>query len=302
MPESRWNDDAAFEAHIAPAREALSRLLDVSDELRESGSSLPAADSQGMAEIAAGREFRGPSPWGDDPVEQAHNQAQLLLVSANDCSRALVRLLSSDTTPVYAHTVLGRASLELAGRAWWLVEAGIGVRLRIARIMNERLFGLSQENRLPLNADDLQRAQERREGLLAEAARLGFNTAGPARQAIEEERPGQTEVMRKLFRVGEDEALGELIYGMFSAVAHGTTFGLADSVTRDAPDIPKMPGVTWGAVYTSSGQVLIVLTAVLVGIAEAYRRRNELFGWRSESWSRAFLNGLEVAKKSFPSP
>jgi hypothetical protein len=66
------NADEVFEAHVAPARGALAALLDASDQLRDEWGSLSAADSQAMAELAAGAEFKGSSTWGD-PVHAAHN-------------------------------------------------------------------------------------------------------------------------------------------------------------------------------------------------------------------------------------
>lgn len=294
--------DEPFEAHIAPLRDSLGELLDASDHMRDEWGFLPAADSLAMAELAAEAEFSGRPPWGDDPVAAAHNTAGLLLFGGSDCARAAVRLLTTGPTPVYADTVLARGCLELMSRAWWLLEP-VGVRLRVARGMNERLFGLAQQRRLPLEDDTKTRAEERTAGLMAEAARLGFAMVRAERKApryLEEVRPGQTELIRRLLSVGDDASLGEALYGLFSAVAHGTTFGLSSSVTADAPDLPKTPGVTWGAVYTSSLGVVTVLTAIVLGTAEAYRRRNTLFGWTSEVWSKAVLSALGAARRSFP--
>lgn len=172
LPDARSVDEA-FEAHIAPARKALAALLDASDQLRDEWGSLPAADSPAMAELAAGAQFRASSAWGD-PVHDAHNLGQLLLFAMGDCSRALVRVLSDGSTPVYAHVVLARAALEHASRAWWLFEPAIGLRMRAARGMNERIFGLSKQRPLPLTEEDRARAVERLKGLFAEAMRLGF--------------------------------------------------------------------------------------------------------------------------------
>jgi len=296
--------DEAFEAHVAPTRGALTALLDASDQLRDEWGSMPSADSPAMAELAAEAPFKGSSPWGEDPVGAAHNSGQLLLFGTGDCARALVRLLSHETTPVYAHLVLARASLELASRAWWLFEPAIGVRLRVARGMNERIFGLSQQSRLPLTEEDGARACERRDALFAEAERLGFQTVPAPPKApryLEEMRPGQTELIKNILSVGDDASLGAFVYGLFSAVAHGTTFGLTSSVTADAPNLPRTPGLTWGAVHTSSLGVVSAVTAVILGTAEAYRRRNKLFGWASQSWNETCLRAIQAAKRSFPS-
>jgi hypothetical protein len=297
------NADEAFEAHVAPVRRALAALLDASDELRDAWGSQAAADSPAMAELAAGAEFKGSSTWGD-PLDAAHNLGQLRLVATSDCARALVRVLSPPgASPVYAHAVLARSSLELASRASWLFEPAIGFRLRVARGMNDRIFGLSEQSRLPLPEEERARISERLNELFAEAARLGFKTV-PARRRhvryLEEMRPGQTELVKKLLSADDDASLGALLYGMLSAVAHGTTFGLTPRVKTDAPNLPKTPGVTWGAVSTSSLDVVSVLTAVILGTAKAYRHRNEFFGWASQSWNETAARAIQAAKSSLP--
>jgi hypothetical protein len=303
-PPVVWNQDEAFEAHIAPTREALTALLDASDQLKDEKGSLPDADSAAMAEIAAEASFEGISPWGDKPVGITHDWGNLLLFAMSDCARALVRLLSQEKTPVYAQSVLARACLEHASRAWSLFEPSIGVRRRIARGMNERVYGFSQQIRLPLSEEEKAKTHERRELLFAEADRLGF-TPIPAppkrRQYLDEMRPGQTHLVKALLRESGDESLGALLYGLYSAVAHGTPFGLTSSVTTDAPNLPSTPGVTWGAVHTNSLDVVASLTSVIIGTAEAYDRRNKLFGWASPSWSKTVIGALDAAKKSFPS-
>jgi hypothetical protein len=301
QPSDGPSIDEAFEAHIAPTRKALTALLDASDHLRDHWGSLPAPNSQAMAELAAQGELKGNSPWEDEPAQAAHNQGQLLLFSSGDCARALVRVLSDRETPVYAHVVLARASLEHASRAWWLFEPAIGLRRRVARSMNERIFGLYEQRRLPLTEEDEARASERLNGLFAEATRLGFQSVSErSRRYLDERRPGQTQLIKDVLSTGGDESLGSLVYGAFSAVAHGTTFGLTSSVEAAPPNVSRPPGVTWGAVITSSGDVVSVLTAVILGTLDAHGRRNALFGWASESWDEAVFRVIQVMKGSFP--
>jgi hypothetical protein len=258
-----------------------------------------------MAELAVEDGFKGPSPWGADPVAAAHNAAQLLFFGVGDCARALVRQLSvPDITPVYAHVILARATLELASRGWYLLDPDIGVRRRVARGMNDRLFGLKQQLRLPLPDGAKDKATARRTAILAEAQRLEFEMLpGPPKepQFIDELRPGQTELIESIMSVEGDDSLGTFAYGLFSAVAHGTTFGMSSSVTTDAPDLPKTPGITWGAVYTGSFDVVIALSVVIAGLVEGYRRRNKLFGWKSETWNSVVLTAIDAVKKSLPS-
>lgn len=122
-----------FEAHVGPVRQGLVRLLDTADELGRKWRGLPDAGSRGMSEIASQRQYAAPSPWGDDPVEQAYWAGELLLLACADTARSACRLLEGDPTPVYAHVALARSALEHAGRAWWLLDPEITVRQRIAR-------------------------------------------------------------------------------------------------------------------------------------------------------------------------
>ncbi|MFA5788068.1 MAG: hypothetical protein WDA71_13985 [Actinomycetota bacterium] len=287
-----------FESHIGPVREGLLGLLNASQELEQTWGSLPAADSLAMAEIASEAEYKGGEPWGDEPVRQAHNFGSLLLVGAEDDARSACRLLSGEPTPVFAHVVLARAALEHAGRAWWLLDPRIGTRLRIARGFNDRLYGLGQQDFLPLEEPEKQRARERRMALFAEAERLGFRKITHRKQppALEEQRPTATSLVRRLLGDHEDRRLGSAVYGLFSAVTHGTTFGVSQSVDIDAPGAPQTPGVTWGAVFTSSRDVCSALTAIILGLGTAYKSRNDLFGWRSEPWNTAHVRAARAAK------
>jgi hypothetical protein len=295
--------NARFEAHVGPVRDALARLLTVSDDLRESRGSMADADSQAMDELAEEAKYAGDKPWGDEPVESAHAQGQWLLYAAMDCASGAVRLLSTDDTPVYAHMVLARGALEQAGRAWTLLDPAISVRLRVARAMNERIFGLSEAGRLPIPDDEKRRARERRSALYDIGHQLGFQKVRKDKRTpatLEEERMGQTELVRALFKHGADPKLGRLLYGYFSAVAHGTSFGLSQSIKAVASDVPQVPGMKRGAIFTSSTGVVSVLTSMILGVGAAYRVRNEYLGWQSDEWNAAYLEGLRASKRAYP--
>jgi hypothetical protein len=168
--------------------------------------------------------------------------------------------------------------------------------------MNERIFGPYEQRRLPLTEEHDARASERLNGLFAEAARLEFqlvSDSSRARRYLEERRPGQTRFLKNLLSTDGD-SLGAWVYGAFSAVAHGTTFGLMSSVEAAAPNVPRPPGMTWGAVGTSSRDVVSALTAVIVGTMGAHGRRNEFFGWASQSWNETVVHAIQAVKGSFP--
>lgn len=288
-----------FEAHISPVRDALLDVLKTSEQLNERWGSLPDANSRAMVEIATEGDFVGKSPWGDEPVRQAHNQGSLLLLAADDCARGTYRLLTGDDTPIYSHVVLARASIEQAGRAWWVLDPEIGVRARIARGANERIHGLTQQTLLPLEPAR-RRAVERRAALFEEAGRLGFRKVGDRKRNpyLDERRPSATSLTRQLLGDDEDQELGRVMYGFLSAVAHGTTHGLSQSITLDAPGGPRTPGVTWGAVYTGSRDVCTVLTALILALVRAHGARNKLFGWTSDDVNERYLGAVRQAKRS----
>ena len=297
--------DARFEAHIGPVRDALARLLEVSEDLRVSRGSRADADSRAMADLAQEAEFAGGAPWGDQPVEMAQAHAQTLLYAAMDCATGAVRLLSTDDTPVYAHIVLARGALEQAGRAWTLVDPTITVRLRVARTMNERLFGMAEVERLPFPTAEKRRVRDRRAALLDIAQHeLDFRKVPAKRYTppmLDEERMGQTAVVKELFAHGDDPRLGGLLYGYYSAVAHGTTFGLSESIKAGAPDVPELPGLTRGMMFTNSTAVVSVLTSMMLGVGAAFRARNQYLGWKSDEWDAAYLGGLRASRRAYSS-
>jgi hypothetical protein len=167
MVRAEQNDTVSesFEAHVAPVRDSIVNLLDVTDRLAERWGGLPAANSMAMAEFAEESKYVGGGAWGDEPVRGAHFQAGLLLFAAADCARGVCRLLNGTPTPIYSHLVLVRPTVEHAARAWRILEPGIGVKRRIARGVNERIFSLQQQDSLPLAAGEQRRARERRRTL-----------------------------------------------------------------------------------------------------------------------------------------
>jgi hypothetical protein len=303
MPEARWNDDESFEKHIAPSRQALDRLIDISRELQNWWGYLPSADSRAMAERAEGDKLRGSPPWDSAPGSAAQHVLQLIIYGAEDHGKGLVQLLESNQTPVFAQMVLARACLEHAAKAWWMLEPTIDVRLRIARGVNERLFALAEIERLPVADETRRRATERRQALLSEGELLDFNRVGGKRRmpaTLLEGRPTQTHLVKQLLRSSDDEHLGRILYGYYSAVAHGNMLGLGLSLTRDAPGLPETPGVTWAAFHTSSTGVVNLIGGVVLGLGAAYKRRNDFFGWESEAWNQAWLGALCAVRDAIP--
>jgi hypothetical protein len=100
---------------------------------------------------------------------------------------------------------------------------------------------------------------------------------------------------------GNNRELGAAIAGYFSAVLHGTAYGLTQSVSLDFPEAPVTPGVTWGAIFTSSGSTCSVLAAIFLALDKAWRARNELFGWGDAEWKSARTEVARAAKAALGS-
>jgi hypothetical protein len=296
MPSTTlWDDDAAFEAQIAPTRDALGGLIKASRSLAEERGRLPSAESYAIAERNEGDVIKAPPPWDKYPASAAQEVAGVILFAAEDNALAMVRVLESDPVSVFAHIVLARACLENASRAWWMLEPAIGVRRRIARRVNERLESLTELSRFPLSADFKQEAHEKAAALVAVSEDVGFGKLPSRRNhppEIVERRPSKTELVKGLLADKRDTTIGDVVYRYSSAVTHGLMAGLGLSLASGWPRPPKGVGEAWAAIHTSSADVVNIMTAVVVGFGRASIRRNELFGWGSPAWDAAWAAAL----------
>jgi hypothetical protein len=278
-------------------REALSRLLDGSAAVRNQYHSEPAENSKADLERAAGVPFMGGEVWGD-PLEQAFNHGVLLLVSAEDFSKSICDLLQRDMVPVFSHVVLMRSALEHASRSRHLLDPKVGARTRASRMMNERLYSFYEQVRLPTTTDELDRTRSRIAALLEEAERLNFKIVRhkSGDRWIDEARESPTRLVRKLFTDGSDH-LGAVLYSYSSAVAHGTWFGLRQSIG------PAPRGGNFAekdrALFTSTQGVVGTLTTLILGLGAAYDSRDDLLGWLSPTWTELRQQTLRVARSHY---
>lgn len=273
-----------FREQLEPFRDALDQMIDASDELGRLWGWHPAADSPAMRERSEEGQYVG--AWGKEPVLDAHTQATLLVVLAQDNARSLCRLLLSGPVPIWSHVVLGRATLEAAGRVAWMTEVGIGTRRRVARGMTERIYSYTQAGALPRLQSTAFTA--RRQAILDEADRQGFTRRSRkgSPPALEEERPSNRAVVRLVL---DDGDLGAAVYGFFSAVAHGTHYGLLASVSPHEPD--PVVGLR-GAIGTSSLGVATTCTSVALGFGRGFEAYRQLYGWSSDRWTDAHHAGV----------
>lgn len=285
--------NAAFHAAVEPLRSALLDFTAKTAELRERAGSTPFTNSQGMSELAGQARYAGNDAWGEAPIEEAITSSCLLLAVAEDLIRSLGRLYDGGLPPVFGHLVLTRAVLEASARAAWLADPTIGGKIRVARVISERLFSINEAGRLP----GAPSTDARRDAVIDEARRLGFVVVEPKRRgtaySLEAARPGNTQAVRRLFSRNQD--FGEMIYGYYCAVAHSTIYGLAKNLIAD---VDQRRGVRQGFVTvgfgSNSGDALNTLSVAGLGYMEGAFRLVELCGWATDDWRKTTKNFIRM--------
>ncbi|MDQ6946525.1 MAG: hypothetical protein M3256_09690 [Actinomycetota bacterium] len=294
MKDAVEGTDDQFRAQIEPIRVSLLDLVEQTRGLRETAAFLPAADSPAMDELAQEPAFAG--AWAKEPVRDAHSTSWLFLNGAEDLITAMCRLFADPTPTVYAHVVLARSALECCARAAWLAEPGIGVKRRVARGLNERLYSLAEQAKLPGAPQD----PERRRRILDEAKRQSFARLSSGSQsvvALEERRKGGTAIVKWLFENAQVD-LGEVVYRFWSSVAHGTIYGLVQSLDPHVPQAHGLDSLTTVGMAVRTDQVQSVMAAAGIAYAEVGRVHRQLFGWRCDDWDRTMVNFLQSLRTS----
>lgn len=282
--------EAQFRAATEPALAALEDIVTRSREVRERASYLPEADSDAMLELDQEARFAG--AWGAQPVTDCHAASWLVLVAGEDLIGSFIALARSPGAHVYGPMVLARAALEACARAKWLAAPGIGVRRRVARGETERLYSAVEINKIR-RAMDTDVDDEVRTQILAEAERQGFtkkSRSGQSVVSLEEYRPTATECFRQLF--GISDGFGETMFRYWSAVSHGTAYGLLGSLESLGHPMVSTGGLVPMGMKTSSGDIVFLVRALVLGYRAAVLAQRDLFGWTSEAWERTMQNTI----------
>jgi hypothetical protein len=274
-----------FYAATEPARSAFEAILNAA--LVGRGVS-PEVDSLAMSEIASQPQFSG--GWGPTPVEYAYSMGALKRANAVDCSRAVLRITANDPAPIFAHAVLARSVLENAASAYWLLERDIGVEERIRRVLNERLYSERQKIESGILKDDeLERARATIESILSEAQSRGWASSGRDRNRYlgAEGRPGFRALVKRVLQSAE---LGAAFYSFYSAITHGTQYGLAQSFDRDAVDRVRMIA----PLKVGPVDVIQAVGACIIAMSTSLEAERALKGWDWPDWNTATRRGLGV--------
>jgi hypothetical protein len=260
------------------------------DQIREGASLQPQLDSPASGELAEEKDWASEGAWGTEPVRQAHRFPIVLLSYAEDAWTGLDQLMDYRPTSRVAVVSTVRSGIEHASRAWWLLDPDIDCRTRVARHMNERIYGLLEVKRLP---------DEVRNQLLAEApwypegpsdlderlreiretgSQFGFELKKGG--WLVEERPGARAVIRAVFDWAG--SLGDTIYTYYSSIIHPTTMGAASGLVL-APDLAESGGAL--ASISSSPELLYhLLIGSLLAYLGAMDRLVKLYGWDLWAW------------------
>jgi hypothetical protein len=215
--------------------------------------------------------------------ERTHESAAgIYIPSAGFFLAALARLLCSEME-LFGYQVVARSVIECSARAWWFVDAEATVEVRLARFYVDILDNLNQMARAHrLGADGLD--QDSRD-LVERAARSGLTPKFSKKKTDELvgfgdlSKIGFTDLAGRFFKALGYEH-GEFWYRSFSAVVHGTPYGLLDfwefekSPTGEFQ--PLRPVLPIEAVL----QAAVLSTQAYLGAIEFDCRH---FGWDGES-------------------
>ena len=162
-------------------------------------------------------------------IEWAHGTAGAIYIqSAGQLLSALTKLLSSEVE-LFAYQVVARSVVEYSAKAWWLVDAGASTDQRLARFYLDNLANLVEM----ATADRLPEAELAKgiDDLVKRAGKSGLNAILTKRGDVngfeEVTKIGSTTLVGRFFQAIGYES-GALWYRRFSAVIHGTPYGLLD--------------------------------------------------------------------------
>lgn len=166
---------------------------------------------------ANGTDVSGRSPAHAERVAAANDDVRTLLIDAymnadlrlkvvEDHVTAMGTLMSQTGT-VFGHYPLARSAVEISARAWWLVDPDISGPDRAARVIGDRLAGLSEMKKFRFAA--IQQIVDKRQRAIAQRS---------SRARIRQVGPGSTTgIIGRML----GSKLGEPAYAYLSGFTHG---------------------------------------------------------------------------------
>jgi hypothetical protein len=168
-------------------------------------------------------------PWGPQEPTMAFEVAQLSVVAVEDFLTGIRKLLEPPFPPYvpkFGAAALCRSALESAATAFWMTDPQITVRQRVARVY---LVLWDEHKTAVKNATKAGTTQEEataRADLAALLTRIDDLGLGHVKQTVGGEAlPTKTEKVTALL-AGEVRAAHDVVYSLYSAVAHGDMTGI----------------------------------------------------------------------------
>lgn len=249
----------------------------------------PEPGSEAAAEIANTEVRQTGAPWGENPPRTAYAAASLMMTGVLDNLASIHKLIGIEM-PVIGPTVIARSAIEIASGAWWLMEPGIGVRRRVCRELvlslesARRARQVAQEFQVHALAHGVQAGQEITDALQQEAEVLqrimdlgiAAPTSGFSPKVENEKAESATNATAGVLKdVLRKYGPGSSIYRTYSAVTHGTLYGLMNFTESGvAADGSKL--LSWQLcpeLLDSTVQMAIA------AFDQTYRRINKVMGW-----------------------
>lgn len=249
----------------------------------------PEPGSEAAAEIANKEIRQSGAPWGEDPPRTAYAAANLMMTGVLDNLTSIHKLIGIEM-PVIGPTVIARSAVEIASGAWWLMEPGIGARRRVCRELAlslqsaRRARQVAEEVQAHALAHGIQTGQEITDALQQEADVLqritdlgiALPTPGFSPKVENEKADSATEATAELLaEILRRHGPGSSIYRTYSAVTHGTLYGLMNFMEPGvAADGSKL--LSWRlppVLLDSTVQIAIV------SFGQTYKHINKVMGW-----------------------
>jgi hypothetical protein len=279
---SRVVEATEFRRYVLPTVEVLRQLADAVADV-SSGHAGPAADSQGMRELAAGADYSARSAW-EQPIEDTHMFGALTLRAAADTVHTLAAALDADRPPIWAHMTVARAALEACVIAEWLNEPGIAYEERVRRGLCERIQSASEVENLGLT-DGADVAT-----LIDDGQRFGWDVhidpfGVPSVAATQ--RPDIARGVSRLVFGNEEARGGALLWGRLGSVQRVTWWGLQWALMLDDAQ-PSQLGRATVPIGTDLSKVSVQAICVMRALRAAASARFTLMGWQEvHDWTEA---------------
>ena len=270
----------------------------------------PEPGSEAAAEIANTEVRQAGDPWGEDPPRTAYAAANLLMTGVLD-NLASIHTLIGIEMPVIGPTVVARSAIEIASGTWWLMQPGIGARRRVCR---ELALSLESARRARQVAEEFQAhalavqvGQEITDALQQEARvlqrimDLGIAppSAGFSPKVENEKAESATDATAACSRKScRKSGPGTSIYRTYSAVTHGTFYGLMNFME---PGVAA-DGSTLLSWHLPSEVLDSTVQMAIAAFGQTYKRINKVMGWGKSSTTYGRSSSGRLHRVAAPSP